>query len=824
MHRLNPFIYKTFRNSNSNPELANVVEGDGRNWRGIGIAFLVILVICGIIAIAVFLLSPEIINLKKRTKKDEIDLNDFINGAFYPRLFNGSWLTNNQLIFKDEEDNLVIWDIYQNTSTRKILVPASLFHIHSIQDFTISADHKYLLVKQEIMKNFRHTYTAKFKLYRISDEELFPLTPLPKQPDIRLQYAAWGPKGSQLVYVYNNNVFYRESVDGKDVQLSVDGYESLIYNGIPDWLYEEEILSDSNAIYWAPDGSRLAFINFDDRNVDTIELTSYNEFFPKIQGIRYPRVARPNPRVRVIVADLKTERFEKTEILPPPALKDKEYYVNSITWINGTFLSCIYSKREQDLSYVTVCANRIKWTCETVLTVDSRGTGWTELKPPVFDESGQNLFLITHRQQDSPRHVYHHISQFSLLNFQQSTPWLANETLLTKGLFEVTNIVKYHDKILYYQATLPGKPGESHLFKMNITSREVNCLTCDGLQDCLYSRAFFNDDASAFIVSCLGPGIPRTEIRISETNELVTTLQTNDALREKVDELLLPKVKSLQVPIEGGYNASVKLLLPPGLREDEITKYPLLINVYGGPGTQQVTSRFDIGWGHYLASRRRIIYGMIDGRGSGNNGVNLMYEVYRRLGTVEIDDQIAVTRYLVNQFPFIDAKKVGIWGWSYGGYATTMALASEPIGPEHQEPVFSCGIAVAPVTSWYYYDSTYTERYMGLPIEKDNLIGYTKSDLISKIDNLKGKNYLLVHGTADDNVHLQQSMLLMRALQRNSIMFHSMIYPDQNHELPQVHRHLYRTIESFLCECFDLGTVYEEVGLRRRRIIKKEYS
>ncbi|XP_053209557.1 dipeptidyl peptidase 4-like isoform X2 [Panonychus citri] len=816
-------------------ELAAVVEGDGRNWRGIGIAFLVILVICGIIAVAVFLLSPEIITLKKHTKKDEIDLNDYINGAFYPRLFNGSWLTNDQLIYKDEDDNLVTWNINQNTSTRETFVPASFFHIHNVQDFTLSADHQYLLIKQDIQKIFRHTYTAKFKIYKIKDDELIPLSPSPKLPDARLQYARWGPKKDDLVFVYNNNLYYQPSVNAPSVQLTHDGNESVIYNGIPDWLYEEEILSDSNAIYWSPGGERVVYIQFNDSQVDTIGLTFYNDFLPKIYGLRYPRVARRNPGVKLTLIEVDSSLYLKMQVRPPLLIRNyRDYYVTDVTWINASHLSVTWSLRSQDISLVSLCSDSTGWDCIRMTSFNTLRKGWLELKSPVFDDTGRNGYIIAPSLQDEQHGSYHHICQFYIsVNTE--------DNFITRGLFDVTSIIKYNRDFLYYQATLPGKPGERHLFKVNVYTQYVTCLTCDlkGYQgsnlesvkdsnsntnDCLYSRAFFNEDASAYILSCLGPGIPRTELRITKSNSLVTTLQPNDALREKADELLLPKVKLLQVPIEGGYNASVKLLLPPGLREDEITKYPLVINVYGGPGTQQVTSRFDIGWGHYLASRRRIIYGMIDGRGSGNNGVKLLYEVYKRLGTVEIDDQIAVTRYLVNNLPYIDAKRVGIWGWSYGGYATTMALASEPTSPGFSEPVFSCGIAVAPVTSWYYYDSTYTERYMGLPTKEDNIIGYTKSDLISKIGNLKGKNYLLVHGTADDNVHVQQSMLLMRALQRNSIMFQSMIYPDQNHELPQVHRHLYRTIESFLCECFDLGTVYEEVGLRRRRIIKKEYS
>lgn len=272
-------------------------------------------------------------------------------------------------------------------------------------------------------------------------------------------------------------------------------------------------------------------------------------------------------------------------------------------------------------------------------------------------------------------------------------------------------------------------------------------------------------------------------------------------------------------------DATVRLLLPPGLRDEEVLKYPFLLNVYGGPGSQQVTERFRINWGHYLASRKGVVYGMVDGRGSGLQGDRRLHQVYRRLGTVEVEDQLRVARYLKNELPFISAEHTAIWGWSYGGYVAAMALANggpgfsgnvtphsgagdEGVAP----PVFQCGISVAPVTSWLYYDSAYTERYMGLP--SDNMAGYERADLIRIASRIMGKKFFLVHGTADDNVHFQHSMMLAKELTKQGVMYRTQVYPDERHALSQVTPHLYEAMEEFLDDCFEGSDhAVEEVGL-----------
>lgn len=281
------------------------------------------------------------------------------------------------------------------------------------------------------------------------------------------------------------------------------------------------------------------------------------------------------------------------------------------------------------------------------------------------------------------------------------------------------------------------------------------------------------------------------------------TLVDNAKLSADLSSKSLPKVSNLNIPVDGGkYQAKVRLYLPPDFSENK--KYPLVINVYGGPNSQQVNDRFKLDWGTYLTTTEGVIYGLIDGRGSGFKGDDMLHEIYYNIGQVEVQDQIDVTKQLVDLYPFIDKSKVAIWGWSYGGFVTSLVLARDA----DQSNVFQCGISVAPVTNWIYYDSIYAERYLGLPTPDDNLSGYQASDVNALAKKFANKKYLMVHGTADDNVHYQQSMMLSRSLEEADVLFRQITYPDEAHGLVGLRPHFYHTLTDFLInDCFQRNEV-----------------
>jgi len=296
---------------------------------------------------------------------------------------------------------------------------------------------------------------------------------------------------------------------------------------------------------------------------------------------------------------------------------------------------------------------------------------------------------------------------------------------------------------------------------------------------------------SHYIHTCLGQGLPEVMLRERAGNSITFPLETNVGLEERLGEKALPTRVDTFIELDGGFRAPVKLLLPPHLEEG--VQYPVLVYVYGGPGSQMVTDSWGVGWGDYLVTSRNVVYASIDGRGTGFQSNEHLFQVYRNLGTVEMVDQIEVTRKLLEQSSYLDPERAAIWGWSYGGFATAMTLEKDV------EEVFSCGISVAPVSSWLLYDSIYTERYMATP--QENPEGYNNS-VISGIEGLRGKTWMLNHGVADDNVHFQHSMLLTKALERADIQFLQHSYPDENHGLGGVSRFLYHAMDNFWEECF----------------------
>lgn len=248
-----------------------------------------------------------------------------------------------------------------------------------------------------------------------------------------------------------------------------------------------------------------------------------------------------------------------------------------------------------------------------------------------------------------------------------------------------------------------------------------------------------------------------------------------------------------------GFNAAYKLTLPSDFDIESSEKLPMIVYVYGGPNGVYVQHTYSIGYQSFLVTNRRVIYCQIDGRGTRNKGMDMYFTINNRLGSIEMQDQIAVTKQLIEKYSFIDSDRVGIWGWSYGGYSTSMILAQD------SEKIFKAGVAVAPVTSWIYYNSIYTERYMGFPTPEDNLQGYIDSDVTLRVSGIAGKPYLLIHGNGDDNVHYQHAMALTRALQKNEIPFESMSYPDEDHNLGGVYGHFYATMTHFWDREFSLN-------------------
>ncbi|KAI4494363.1 hypothetical protein M0802_009046 [Mischocyttarus mexicanus] len=786
-----------------------------RNWRGILIALLVIVAVLALIVTSVALLTPP--DEGPRVRGTRLRLSEVLSGELSPLLFNGSWVSNRHICYRDFSGGISLLDASDTNLTSRSLMSRETFRRLNPAKFSLSPDHKYLLLAQNMKKLFRYSYLAQYIVYDVNTQDTIPLTPHPeKEVHPYLLLAKWTPRGHGLVMVQDYDIYYRTG------PLSNTGYR-VTDTAVPGILSNEEILHSAEAIWMSPDGHMMLYASFNDSVVEEMHIPWFGE--------------------------------ENRAL---------DHYFTTASWVSLTEVCISWLTRTQNLSVVTICKSPM-WHCQEIQRINSDEHGWVDTPPeaPLFSANGTSYISISPIS-DGHAGSFKHIV---LVNVLRKT-----QTSLTHGRFEVVKILGWNkvNNTIYFIGIPPMRPGQRHLYRVSslipqdASSHPAICITCNAqstkinndqssyhttfsdrrngwmennlheeydvqtespedkeqrrakekakkqkskasqasnLEEppCQYHHAIFPSyGLDYFVLECLGPGIPTISLYKTDTPmpRLLTVLQNNTLLREKISKIALPQVKTFPVQISGGYNAQVRLHLPPGLREDEITRYPLVVQVYGAPGSQLVTEMFKIDWNTYLASRKSIIVAQIDGRGSGGQGYKLLHEVYYKLGTAEVADQLEVTEYLRDSLHFIDKRCVAVWGWSYGGFVATLALAHPG------QNVFHCGISVAPIVSWKLHDSAYAERYMGLPNVTSNYKGYADSDVYNKIEYLRNKMFYLVHGTADDNVQFQQSMALARHLAKEAILFRQQVYPDVSHTLTGVKKHLYLSMAQFLEDCF----------------------
>lgn len=792
-----------------NGDFRELVSRRGRRgWRSLVAALAVAALVLALVVAGAVLLANggEASTAQARQGAADVHsvlLEDVLCVRFSAAPANASWISDSELLYKDTLGQIIIFDVAKQNKTALL---GSNFVVHyPTLHLELSEDRKYLLISSNHSKLFRHTYLAQYEIINIEKKTKISLVNSEGLLDNKvLQLVVWAPTGNALVYVYHNNIYYRPSAEHeREYKLTTTGSFGSIYHGTPDWVYEEEVLASNKALWFAPDGKKLAYATFNDSLTRVMSIPYYGlpanlEFqYTRAVNVRYPKPGTPNPTVSLTVVQLEGT-FTAFDIPPPKGLANSEPILTAVSWANDNEVSAIWMNRVQNEAAIVVCST-MDFSCKNILEI-SEPKGWIDLfVPPKFSDNGDKMIIILPQEEDEKTDAFRHIT---LVDRNIVPPKI---TALTSGKFVVTEILAWDTttRNIYYLANQEEDPGVSHLYSVSDNTdmkEQPKCLSCsaktrDGNEMCLYNKATFSKKNSYYILNCAGPDIPEASI-YTKDNKKVMVWESNEEIRKLLEHRTLPTVRHLQVEVPGGFKAQVQMWLPPNI--DKKQKYPLLINVYGGPDSFQVTKRFNIDWSTYLTVNRSIIYAAIDGRGSGLKGNKMLFAGYRRLGTVEIEDQLSVTKYLQDHFDFVDKNRTGIWGWSYGGYSTGMALATD------QEGIFKCGIAVAPVTDWAYYDTIYTERYMGLPTVTDNLKGYIDSQLINKVDNFRNKMFFLVHGTLDDNVHYQQSMMLSKALEQKDILFRQQSYPDEEHGLSGVRPHLYHTLEDFLEECFNL--------------------
>lgn len=619
-------------------------------------------------------------------------------------------------------------------------------------DYVLSADERRLLLTTDVEPIYRHSFTAEYWIYDRQDGSLRRLSQGGPQ-----QQAQFSPDGSRVAFVRGGNLFVADPAAGSERQLTFDGRFNHIINGLPDWVYEEEF-SFARAFAWSPDGRKIAYLRFDESRVKQYNMNRFaGGLYPENYTFKYPKAGEQNSVVELYccdAADGSTVRMDTGE--------QTDQYIPRLFWTSTGQLGFYRLNRLQNHFEVLLCdssgASRVVY--------DERNDRYVERvdgRTVTFLPDGDRFVVRSER--DGFMHLYLYSVSEGLLG------------RITSGEWEVTELLGIEGDRVYYLST-ETSPLRRDLYTVRLDGRGKRRLTGgDGTYRIAPSRGF-----RYFISYFSNVRTPNRVTLHRSDGRLVRTLEDNAALRAKLDELQVPVKEFFRFATSEGVELNGYMVRPNGF--DSSRRYPVLMTQYSGPGSQQAADRWTIGWEDVLVQQGYIV-ACVDGRGTGFRGEEFKKCTYGELGKYETVDQIEAARYLAS-LPYVDPDRIGIYGWSYGGF---MALNCILKGND----VFRAAIAVAPVTSWRFYDTIYTEIYNGLP--QDNPSGYDDNSPIHFADRLKGK-LLIAHGTGDDNVHIQNTYEMISKLVEYDKPFELYVYPDRNHGMgPSRHHLMERCIE-----------------------------
>ncbi|KAI2628512.1 dipeptidyl peptidase IV N-terminal region-domain-containing protein [Hypoxylon sp. NC1633] len=658
-----------------------------------------------------------------------------------------SWLSggeDGQYIYAGSDGALILENFITGESST--FVAANLIP-EGVVDYWLRPDFAKVLFATNYTKQYRHSYFADYSILDVASGELVPLV---EDQVGDIQYAEFAPAGDAIAFVRGNDLFLNKN--GAISQITNDGSPDL-FNGVPDWVYEEEILGDGSAIWFSPDGEKLAYLSFNETGVGTFTVQYFTDdgeiapVYPRLLDLRYPKVGTTNPTVSLTILDVASE--DKSSV-PIDAFPADDLVIGEIAWVTSEHSSVIYRafNRVQDLSKHVRIDVGDAITTEVVRERDG-SDGWLEndagikFVGPIDDSTGD--FYIDVSDESGWQHIYLYAVDGS------------SASALTEGEWEVTSVLKVDtERELVYYASTQADSTERHIYSVSYSTLESKALVDDTIP-AVWS-ASFSSAGGYYILSYSGPDVPFQELyAINDTTTPLRTITTNEALWNKLQEYNLPNISYFTLDHPDGYSLNVMERLPPNF--DPAKKYPVLFTPYGGPNSQEVSKSFEsIGWNAYISSDPDLefIQYTVDNRGTGLKGRVFRALVASNLGELEAADQIWAAEELASKNPFFDAERVGIFGWSYGGYLSAKVV-------EADSGVFTLGLIVAPVTDWRFYDSMYTERYMKTP--ELNPDGYDRS-AVRKPEGFKNiaGGFTINHGSGDDNVHEENTAVLIDLL------------------------------------------------------------
>jgi dipeptidyl-peptidase-4 len=638
--------------------------------------------------------------------------------------------------------------------------------IKQISGYEFSPNENKLLVYTNVKYRYRRTFTADYFVYDLKRNEMAPLSDNGSQ-----EVPLFSPDSRYIAFARQNNLYMKKLDFNTESAITTDGQFGRIINGTPDWVYEEEF-EQTRYFEFSPDSKMVAFVRFDETKVPEYSFPVYLDktkedlnTYPGFYKFKYPKAGENNSVVSVCVYDDYYKNVKTMKL----GDSDQDFYIPRIKWTNSVDQLAIFKlNRDQNrldmlLTNPRSTLSKLAWRQEDKCYVDYENIDFIRFAP-------DNQSFIAVSEKDGYRHIYQYAINGTIIK------------QITKGNWDITNLYGFDEKkqVLYYQSA-EAAPMQRDVYAIDLKGKKTRLTDGKGTHN-----ASFNSTMTYFVDNASSLETPNVVSLKNNAGASLRTLENNAALAAQFKALNLPKKEFFNFTTSENVKLNGWMLKPTNF--DPNKKYPVLQVQYSGPNSQQVLDNWKIDWEYYLATQGYVVV-CVDGRGTGARGAEFRKCTYQQLNVLETKDQVETANYLGKQ-AFIDKDRIGIWGWSYGG---TMSLFCMTTG----EKVFKAGIAVAPVTDYRLYDTAYAERFMRRP--QENFSGYDKSSALLRADKLQG-NLLIVHGSADDNVHAQNTMLFIDKLVAADKQFEMQIYTDKNHSIlgKQTRRHLYTRMSDFL--------------------------